>query len=53
MYHNQIAAYFLDVSSKFNYYFEYHTDCQDSDLKGENDTFNDRFTGEYETHIKT
>ena len=46
----QVSAYFPDVSS--NYYFEYHTDFQDSELKSENVTFNDGFNGEYEKHIK-
>ena len=46
----RISAYFLDVSS--NYYFEYHSDFQDLELKSENVTFNDGFNGENEKHIK-
>ena len=47
----RISAYFSDVS--WNYYFEYHTDFQERELKSENVTFNDGINGEYERHIKT
>ena len=47
----RISAYFPDVSS--NYYFEYHTDSQDRELKSENVTFNDGVNDEYGKHIKT
>ena len=46
----QISAYFPDVS--WNYHFENHTAFQDRDLKSKNVTFQDRFNGEYEKHIK-
>ena len=35
------------------YYFEYHTDFQDRELKSENVTFDYGFNEEYEKHIKT
>ena len=44
----RISAYFPDVSSK--YYFEYHSDFQDCELKSEIVTFNDGFNGKYEKH---
>ena len=47
----QITAYFPVVSS--NYYFEYHADFQDRELKSENVTFLDGFNGEYEKRIQT
>ena len=43
----RIFAYFPDV-----YYFEYHTDFQDRELKSGKITFDDGFNGEYEKHIK-
>ena len=47
----QISVLFPDVS--WSFYFEYHTDFQDRELKSENVTFNDGFNGEYEKHTKT
>ena len=47
----RISAYFPDVSTK--YYFEYHSDFQDFELKTENVTFNDGINGEYKKHKNT